>query len=72
MASTMPEQPAEERYLRPGQVAKMFGVLPRAVLAWGEARHLTVLRTLGGHRRYKESEVLRIKAQRTTPAQSRA
>jgi excisionase family DNA binding protein len=40
-----------------GQVAELFGVKPRAVRGWADARKLTVIRTLGGHRRYRSAEV---------------
>jgi excisionase family DNA binding protein len=40
-----------------GQVAELFGVQPRAVRRWADARKLTVTRTLGGHRRYRAAEV---------------
>ena len=50
-----------EKYLRPGQVAAMFDVKPDTVARWARAGRLTVIRTLGGHRRYLASEVRAIK-----------
>jgi excisionase family DNA binding protein len=35
----------------------MFRVDPKTVTRWAKAGKLTSIRTLGGHRRYKESEV---------------
>lgn len=56
------------RHLTSGQVARIFGVEPKAVRAWADARKLTVIRTLGGHRRYREDEVLALAASRQTQA----
>lgn len=50
-----------EEYLRPGQVAAIFDVKPDTVARWARAGRLTVIRTLGGHRRYLASEVRAIK-----------
>ncbi|HEX9358354.1 MAG TPA: MerR family DNA-binding transcriptional regulator, partial [Streptosporangiaceae bacterium] len=57
MATTSPAQPSRRRgrLLTSGQVALVFGVDPRTVRTWD--RRFTVTRTLGGHRRYRESEV---------------
>lgn len=46
-----------EPLLTPGQVARMFGVHPKTVWKWAAAGKLTSIRTLGGHRRFRESEV---------------
>lgn len=54
--------PPTEETLTSGQVASLFGVKPRAVRAWADARKLTVTRTLGGHRRYRKAEVLALHA----------
>ena len=43
--------------LTPSEVASMFRVDPKTVTRWAEAGKLTPVRTLGGHRRYHESEV---------------
>jgi excisionase family DNA binding protein len=43
--------------LTPAEVAARFRVNPRTVLRWVEAGKLTCVRTLGGHRRYRELEV---------------
>ena len=49
------EQP--EPLLTPAEVANMFRVDPKTVTRWAKAGKLSVIRTLGGHRRYRESEV---------------
>lgn len=48
---------AQERLLTPSEVASLFRVDPKTVTRWAKAGKLTSIRTLGGHRRYKESEV---------------
>ena len=47
----------QERLLTPSEVANLFRVDPKTVTRWAKAGKLTSIRTLGGHRRYKESEV---------------
>ncbi len=46
--------------MTPGQVARLFGVSPKTVTRWADAGRLTPVRTLGGHRRYRASEVYRL------------
>ena len=48
---------AQENLLTPSEVATLFRVDPKTVTRWAKAGKLTSIRTLGGHRRYKESEV---------------
>lgn len=43
--------------LTPAEVAGMFRVDPKTVSRWAKAGKLSSIRTLGGHRRYKASEV---------------
>ena len=47
----------QEVLLTPSEVAALFRVDPKTVTRWANAGKLTSIRTLGGHRRYKESEV---------------
>jgi len=47
----------QENLLTPAEVATFFRVDPKTVTRWAKAGKLTSIRTLGGHRRYKESEV---------------
>jgi excisionase family DNA binding protein len=47
----------QEKLLTPAEVAALFRVDPKTVTRWAKAGKLTAIRTLGGHRRYKESEV---------------
>ena len=46
-----------ETLLTPAEVAAMFRVDPKTVTRWAKAGKLSSIRTLGGHRRYSESEV---------------
>ena len=46
-----------EALLTPAEVASLFRVDPKTVTRWANTGKLTSLRTLGGHRRYRESEV---------------
>ena len=46
-----------EVLLTPAEVALLFRVDPKTVTRWAKSGKLTSIRTLGGHRRYKESEV---------------
>ncbi len=47
----------QEKLLTPSEVASLFRVDPKTVTRWAKAGKLTSIKTLGGHRRYKESEV---------------
>jgi excisionase family DNA binding protein len=49
--------PDAEPLLTPAEVATMFRVDPKTVTRWAKAGKLSSIRTLGGHRRYRESEV---------------
>lgn len=46
-----------ERLLTPGEVAAMFRVDPKTVTRWAAAGRITSIRTPGGHRRFRESEI---------------
>ena len=50
--------PDADRLLTPADVATMFRVDPKTVTRWARDGRLTAVRTLGGHRRYREAEVL--------------
>jgi excisionase family DNA binding protein len=50
-------RPETEALLTPSEVATLFRVDPKTVTRWAKAGKLTSIRTLGGHRRYRESEV---------------
>jgi excisionase family DNA binding protein len=46
-----------EILLTPSEVAAIFRVDPKTVTRWAKSGKLTAIRTLGGHRRYRQSEV---------------
>lgn len=46
-----------ERLLTPGEVALMFRVDPKTVTRWASAGRIGSIRTPGGHRRFRETEV---------------
>ncbi|MHA3948099.1 BldC family transcriptional regulator [Cellulomonas bogoriensis] len=50
-------QDAPGALLTPSEVASMFRVDPKTVTRWAKAGKLSAIRTLGGHRRYSETEV---------------
>jgi len=54
--------------LAPGEVALMFRVDPRTVTRWANDGRLGCIRTLGGHRRFLESEVTALLFDETGPA----
>ena len=54
----MKVQSQTEVLLTPSEVAKLFRVDPKTVTRWAKAGKITAIRTLGGHRRYRQSEVL--------------
>jgi len=56
-AMSMQRPGEQEVLLTPAEVAKMFRVDPKTVTRWAKAGKLTAIRTLGGHRRYRRSEV---------------
>ena len=49
-----------ERLLTPAEVAELFKVNPLTVTRWAVQGRIGSVRTLGGHTRYKEAEVLRL------------
>ncbi|KGM13460.1 BldC family transcriptional regulator [Cellulomonas bogoriensis] len=56
--------------LTPGEVASMFRVDPKTVTRWANAGKIRSVRTLGGHRRFVESEIRELLME-AVPAQQR-
>ena len=46
-----------EQLLTPGEVALMFRVDPKTVTRWASTGRIGSIRTPGGHRRFRESEI---------------
>jgi excisionase family DNA binding protein len=62
---------SRDRLLTPGEVASLFRVDPKTVTRWAAAGRINSIRTPGGHRRFRESEIrelLRQDGSRSTPA----
>lgn len=56
-----PSEP--EELLTPSEVAAMFRVNPKTVTRWARSGKISAIRTLGGHRRFRKSEITRILAE---------
>ena len=54
---------APEALLTPSEVAALFRVNPKTVTRWARAGKITAIRTLGGHRRFRASEIRRYLAE---------
>jgi excisionase family DNA binding protein len=54
-APTASEQPPE--LMTPAEVAALFRVDPKTVTRWAATGKLRSIRTLGGHRRYREADI---------------
>lgn len=46
-----------EKLLTPRQVADIFAVDPKTVTRWAKAGKLPSIRTIGGHRRFRQSVI---------------
>jgi excisionase family DNA binding protein len=55
----MAEQAQADGLLTPAEVAALFRVNPKTVTRWARAGKITAIRTLGGHRRFRVSEIRR-------------
>ncbi|MGH9247139.1 MAG: BldC family transcriptional regulator [Acidimicrobiales bacterium] len=51
---------APDALLTPAEVAALFRVNPKTVTRWARAGKLPAIRTLGGHRRFRVSDVRRV------------
>jgi excisionase family DNA binding protein len=58
-----------EPLLTPGEVAQLFRVHPKTVSRWATTGRLRSLRTPGGHRRFRESDVRALLAELTITAE---
>lgn len=55
----MAELNQPDALLTPAEVAALFRVNPKTVTRWARAGKITCIRTLGGHRRFRASEIRR-------------
>ena len=60
MTFPLETRPQASALLTTGEVAVMFRVDPKTVTRWAQAGKLSAVRTLGGHRRFLESEVMEL------------
>jgi excisionase family DNA binding protein len=51
------DRQTDDRLLTPGEVGSLFRVDPKTVTRWAAAGKISSIRTPGGHRRFRESEV---------------
>ena len=51
------KNPEQEQLLTPSEVAAMFRVNPKTVTRWARSGKISAIRTLGGHRRFRASEI---------------
>lgn len=58
---------AAHMLLSPSEVARLFQVDTKTVARWADAGKLSVFRTIGGQRRYRESEVRALLAMSEVP-----
>jgi len=60
MATSMDSEEVEsgEELLKPFEVAKLFRVDAKTVSRWQQEGKLTAIRTPGGHRRFRRSEIM--------------
>jgi excisionase family DNA binding protein len=49
-----------ERFLLPAEAARLLGVATSTLRRWAEEGKLQSGSTIGGHRRYRESDILRL------------
>jgi excisionase family DNA binding protein len=64
--------PADTRLLTSAEVAALFRVDVKTVTRWANAGRLTSIRTLGGHRRFREDEILTLMRATRIPRQTHA
>jgi len=46
-----------DELLTPAEVAELFRVNPKTVTRWARSGKVSAIRTLGGHRRFRRSEI---------------
>lgn len=68
LVDTPTSAPGGDALMTPGQVAALFHVDPKTVTRWAHAGRLGSLRTPGGHRRFRQAEVMALLRSLTTEA----
>jgi excisionase family DNA binding protein len=54
------EPRAGHELLTPGEAARLLGVTPNTVTRWSRAGRMPAIQTMGGHRRFRRTEVERV------------
>ncbi len=67
---TMADALQTDALLTPAEVAALFRVNPKTVTRWARAGKITAIRTLGGHRRFRASEIRRCLEQMEVPQEA--
>ncbi len=65
------DRPPAPTYLHSSQVAALLHVSPKTVTRWAKQGKLPVRRTLGGHGRYLEADILALADQLQAPLSNR-
>jgi excisionase family DNA binding protein len=55
--------PEDDPLFTPSEVAAMFRVNPKTVTRWARNGEISAIRTLGGHLRFRASEIRRRRAE---------
>ena len=66
----MADTTEDRELLTPSEVAAMFRVNPKTVTRWARAGRISYIKTLGGHRRFKASEIRNLLDEVTSDAGS--
>jgi excisionase family DNA binding protein len=53
----------DNELLTPSEVAELFRVNPKTVTRWARSGKISAVRTLGGHRRFRASEIHQLLAE---------
>jgi excisionase family DNA binding protein len=61
-----------DNLLTPAEVSALLRVDPKTVSRWSKTGRISTVRTLGGHRRYREAEVRALMAGLPRPRPSEA
>ena len=57
-----------EEFLRPAEAARLLHVSPQTISRWAKEGRIGYVVTLGGHRRFRASEVRRLAGMAEPPA----
>ena len=58
----------QDEFIRPAEAAKMLHVSPQTITRWAKEGRIAYVVTLGGHRRFRASEVARLASSANGPS----